>query len=301
MDNSDEVREFLTSRRAKVTPRQAGLPEAGSRRVPGLRRGEVAMLAGVSIEYYSKLERGRDRRRLGVGARRAGPGAAAGRRRAWPPVPPGPGGGRHAGRDASAPPDQPDVDPAAEPAVGPGPVHRAGAGPQRTDGPARDEPPRPGHARDGLRGAQLDWRPSTPNFARFTFLDLDAAHDFYPDWDGAADICVSILHTEAGRDPHDKALHDLVGELSTRSPEFRRRWSAHDVRQHGAGAKTFHHREVGDLRPGLRERRHDLRAGPHPDPLRRRAGLGDRRTRSTSSPPGRRAVGDDADLWTAGA
>jgi hypothetical protein len=61
-----------------------------------------------------------------------------------------------------------------------------------------------------------------PNFALFTFLDFDAAHDFYPDWDGAADTCVAILRTEAGRDPHDKDLHDLVGELSTRSDDFRR-------------------------------------------------------------------------------
>ena len=75
----------------------------------------------------------------------------------------------------------------------------------------------------------------------------DAAHDFYPDWDTAADTCVAILRTEAGRDPHDKQLHDLVGELSTRSEDFRRRWSAHDVRLHGAGTKQFHHTLVGDL------------------------------------------------------
>ena len=86
-----------------------------------------------------------------------------------------------------------------------------------------------------------------PNFARFTFLNLDAARDLYLDWDGAADTCVAILRTEAGRDPHDKHLHDLVGELSTRSDDFRRRWGAHDVRYHGAGSKTFHHRDVGDL------------------------------------------------------
>ncbi len=88
---------------------------------------------------------------------------------------------------------------------------------------------------------------AAPNFARFTFLDLDAARGFYPDWDGAADTCVAILRTEAGRDPHDKDLHDLVGELSTRSDDFRRRWSTHDVRYHGAGTKHFHHHDVGDL------------------------------------------------------
>jgi hypothetical protein len=85
-----------------------------------------------------------------------------------------------------------------------------------------------------------------PNFARYTFLD-DDSHQFYPDWDIAADTCVAILRTEAGRDPHDKGLHDLVGELSTRSEDFRRRWSTHNVRLHGTGTKVFHHHIVGDL------------------------------------------------------
>jgi MmyB-like transcription regulator ligand binding domain len=85
-----------------------------------------------------------------------------------------------------------------------------------------------------------------PNFARYTFLDEDS-HRFYPDWDQAADICVAILRTEAGRDPFDNVMHDLVGELSTRSDDFRRRWSAHNVRTHGAGLKYFHHQVVGNL------------------------------------------------------
>jgi hypothetical protein len=85
-----------------------------------------------------------------------------------------------------------------------------------------------------------------PNFARYTFLDEDS-HRFYPSWDTAADTCVAILRTEAGRDPHDPLMHDLVGELATLSDEFRRRWSSHDVRLHGAGAKTFHHTAVGNL------------------------------------------------------
>ncbi len=85
-----------------------------------------------------------------------------------------------------------------------------------------------------------------PNFARFTFLD-PAARRFYPDWDFFADITVAMLRTDAGRHPHDRALHELVGELSTRSDEFRRRWSAHDVRIHTSGTKHFHHSVVGDL------------------------------------------------------
>ena len=103
------------------------------------------------------------------------------------------------------------------------------------------------HLGRGMHSSLHDSDPSRPpNFARYTFLD-DDSHRFYPDWDTAADTCVAILRTEAGRDPHDKALHDLVGELSTRSPEFRQRWSAHDVRLHGAGTKHFHHTTVGDL------------------------------------------------------
>ena len=85
-----------------------------------------------------------------------------------------------------------------------------------------------------------------PNFARYTFLDEDAQR-FYPNWDTAADTAVAILRTEAGRDPRDRLMHDLVGELSTRSDDFRRRWGQHDVRLHGAGVKQFHHTAVGAL------------------------------------------------------
>ena len=98
-----------------------------------------------------------------------------------------------------------------------------------------------------------------PNFARFTFLDA-AARRFYPDWDFAADITVANLRTAAGQDPHDKALQDLVGELSTRSDDFRRRWGAHNVRTHGTGTKHFHHHIVGDLT--LAYESLDLRAEP---------------------------------------
>lgn len=85
-----------------------------------------------------------------------------------------------------------------------------------------------------------------PNFARYTFLDDDSQR-FYPDWNTAADTCVAILRTEAGRDPHDRRMHDLVGELSTLSEDFRRRWGRHDVRLHGAGSKKFHHTTVGEM------------------------------------------------------
>lgn len=86
----------------------------------------------------------------------------------------------------------------------------------------------------------------TPNFARFQFLD-PAAHEFYPDWELFAGMCVAVMRAEAGRDPHDKGMQDLVGELSTRSELFRTLWAAHDVRTHGSGTKRFRHPVVGEL------------------------------------------------------
>ncbi|WP_188187808.1 helix-turn-helix transcriptional regulator [Nonomuraea sp. SYSU D8015] len=242
MDNRQEIREFLVSRRAKITPERAGLPSGTNRRVPGLRRGEVAALAGVSIEYYSKLERGA---LAGVSAgvleaiaralqldeaervhlfnlARAAEGTSATvrpRRRAvkqWTPR-----------RSLQWTLD----------AVTEGPAFVRNG---RMDLLAANRLARAFYA-DVYADPQ---RP--PNLARFTFLDPNA-HRFFPDWDLFADTCVAILRTEAGRDPHDKELHDLVGELCTRSDEFRRRWGAHNVRHHGTGTKTFHHRVVGDL------------------------------------------------------
>lgn len=84
------------------------------------------------------------------------------------------------------------------------------------------------------------------NHARFAFLD-PAAHDFWANWERAADGTVGILRTLAGRNPHDKALHDLVGELSTRSEDFRCRWAKHNVHQHIGGSKNINHPVVGRL------------------------------------------------------
>jgi transcriptional regulator with XRE-family HTH domain len=242
MDNRAEVRQFLISRRAKLTPQQAGLPDVGTRRVPGLRRGEVATLAGVSIEYYSKLERGAiagasasvldaiaralqldDAERAHLfHLAHAADGTSAGMRPRRRP----------AKRWTPRPSLQWVLDTIGAPAI-----VRNG----RMDLLAVN------HLGRAMHSSLYDSSPGEPpNFARYTFFD-DDAHRFYPDWDGAADTCVAILHTEAGRDPHDKALHDLVGELSTRSEEFRRRWSAHNVRYHGAGTKHFHHQVAGSL------------------------------------------------------
>ncbi len=242
MDNRSEVREFLMSRRARLTPELAGIPAGANRRVSGLRRSEVAMLAGVSVEYYAKLERGAiagasasvldaisqalqlddtERAHL-LDLARAADGI--------------PASGRERRRTVRNPATRPSLHWALE-AI--------------TDGVAI------------VRNAQSDviafnplgrafYSPvigdggRTPNLARFQFLD-PASHDFYPDWELFAEMCVAVMRAEAGRDPHNRAIQDLVGELSTRSDTFRQLWGAHNVRTHGAGTKRFHHPIVGDL------------------------------------------------------
>ena len=103
------------------------------------------------------------------------------------------------------------------------------------------------HLGRAMHSALYDSDPSgQPNFTRYTFLDHDS-HRFYPDWDVFAQMCVSIMRAEAGRDPHNRAMQDLVGELSTQSEIFRRLWGSHDVRTHGTGTKRFHHADVGEL------------------------------------------------------
>ena len=243
MDNRAEVREFLTTRRAKVTPRDVGLPDIGQRRVSGLRRGEVAALAGVSVEYYAKLERG-----VLAGVSPSILDAIA---RALQLDDAERTHLLHLAQAANG----------SETMLRPTRRHRPAWTPHPslqwvldsiTRGPAivrngRMDLLATNHLGQAMHASLYDAAGEPPNFARFTFLNLDAARGFYPDWEGAADNCVAILRTEAGRDPHDKDLHDLVGELSTCSDEFRRRWSTHNVRYHGAGTKHFHHHDVGDL------------------------------------------------------
>lgn len=253
MDNRVEVREFLTSRRARISPERAGLPAGGKRRVPGLRRSEVAALSGMSVEYYTKLERGAlggvspgilealaralclddaERAHLLRLAREADGSNALLRTRPRPR------------RSTVRPSLQWSLDTIATPAI---------IGNNRLDLVAANHLGRAMYH-------DLFADPSVPpNFARHTFLD-SAARRFYPDWALAADMSVANLRTAAGKDPHDKGLHDLVGELSTRSDEFRRRWGSHNVRTHGTGVKHFHHHIVGDLE--LAYESMDLRADP---------------------------------------
>lgn len=238
-----EIREFLSTRRARITPEQAGLPQYGGdrRRVPGLRREETALLAGVSPQYYVRLERGdatgvsdgvvdgiaqalrldpAERAHLRSLLRTAGSPTRARRRpastRALRPA---------LSRLLDAMPTVPAVvlDPMLD-VVGHNALGRALFSPWYDD-PAPTEP---------------------VNNARIVFLD-PRAPTFFRDWDVVADDTVALLRAEAGRHPYDTRLSDLIGQLTTRSDDFRVRWAAHDVRIHSTGVKRLHHPVVGDL------------------------------------------------------
>lgn len=242
VNNRAEIREFLTTRRAKITPAQAGIPADGPRRVPGLRRGEVASLAGVSIEYYSKIERGD---LTGVSApvleaiARALQLDMAEREHLL-----------HLAQASGAAPHLTRSRRHAERAWTPRPAL------QRALDAIVESPAIVGNGRGDFLAANLLGRAmyadmlagggAQPNFYRFTFLD-SASRRFYPQWTLFADTSVSVLRAETGRNPEDRQLFELIGELSTHSDEFRRRWNAHDVRIHTTGIKHFHHAAVGDL------------------------------------------------------
>ena len=239
MTNSSDVKEFLASRRAKLTPEQAGLPVyGGNRRVPGLRREEVAMLAGVSVDYYTKMERGNL-----SGASDSVLEALA----------------RALHLDEAETEHLYDLARAATAA----PRTRRKRSPKKVrESLARiidaivDAPAWIRNDRGDVLAANALARAlysdlmaeivQPPNNSRFTFLN-PKARAFYPNWEQAADDIVAILRSAAGRNPYDKDLTDLVGELSTQSEEFRVRWAKHDVRYHRTGRKQVHHPVVGDL------------------------------------------------------
>ena len=238
MDSRSEVKEFLASRRARVTPEQAAITVYGrNRRVKGLRREEVALLAGVGVDYYVRMERGKlrgvseqvldalaralqldeaERAHLFDLARSANASVATRRR---------------SGSQKVRPSVQRILDALAAPAW----VRNA-----RHDLLAAN---RLGYE---LYSELLSDPISPPNNARYVFLN-PRSKEFFVDWERAADDIVAMLRSEAGRNPYDKALTDLIGELSTRSETFRTRWAAHDVRFHRTGRKRLRHRVVGDL------------------------------------------------------
>jgi transcriptional regulator with XRE-family HTH domain len=240
MDHKTEVREFLRTRRAKVTPEQSGLPAyGGNRRVPGLRREEVAMLAGMSVDYYTRLERGSlggvsesvleslasalqldeaERGHLFDLARTAN---------ASPRTRP---------RRTPAPKVRPVVQRILDSMDGVPAFVRNG----RFDVLAAN---RLGEA----LYSEMFADPVRPvNSARFAFLNPRAMR-FFDDWEKAARDVVAYLRAEAGRNPYDPALTELIGELSTRSDVFRTLWASHDVRYHRTGVKVFHHPIVGRI------------------------------------------------------
>jgi transcriptional regulator with XRE-family HTH domain len=239
MQTGGEIKEFLTTRRARITPDQAGLPVYGSnRRVKGLRREEVAMLAGISVEYYTRLERGTAR---GVsedvleGITRALQLDEAERTHLYDLV-------RTAQANAPArrKPAQERVRPVVQQILDAMVDTPAFVRNDRLDVLACNRIGRAFYSDIYADPIQ------PPNTARFVFLSPRAT-EFFGDWSKIAADTVGILRQSAGRDPYDKRLTDLIGELSTRSDEFRVRWAAHDVNLHRTGVKRFHHAVVGDL------------------------------------------------------
>ncbi len=242
MDNHGEVRSFLTSRRAKVTPEQAGVASHGNRRVAGLRRGEVAALAGVSVEYYTRLERGNlagvsesvldalsralrldetERAHLAALARAAVPGAARKR-----PL-----------RAGNAPKIRPSVLRVLDSMTGAPAFLRN----HRFDILASNPLGR------ALYSPMFDVMRTQPvNTMRFAFLTPNA-QALYSDWPKVARESVGALRIAATENPHDQDLMNLIGELSMRSEAFGTWWAAQDVFVHRPGIKRFHHPAVGAL------------------------------------------------------
>ncbi len=239
MDATGDIREFLASRRAKITPEQAGLPAYGSnRRVKGLRREEAAMLAGISVEYYTRLERGNAAgasEDVLEGVARALQLDEAERAHLFDLVRAANATSRPTRRRPAQERVRPTVQRILDSMTAPAYVRNG-----RLDLIAAN---RLGHA---LYAPVFEALSGTPNMARFIFLTPRAC-DFFRDWEKIANDAVAILRAEAGRDPYDKLLSHLIGELSTRSDEFRVRWAAHNVKFHRTGAKTLHHPVVGDI------------------------------------------------------
>ncbi|MFF8905237.1 helix-turn-helix transcriptional regulator [Streptomyces olivaceoviridis] len=239
------MRDFLASRRAKITPEQAGLPTSGRRRVPGLRREEVAVLAGVSTEWYTRLEKGHI---SGVSEDVLAAVADA----------------LHLDED-----ERTYLFDLARAARAARPAHRTPSRPKDVEVPPRIQwmldsiTMSAAFVRNGrleivavnplgraLHAPMFD-SPTTDkrgraNFARYHFLDA-GSQDFFVDWDAGAATTVALLRAEAGREPRDRALRELIGELSTLSHEFRALWAAHDVRIRHEGVKRMEHPEVGHL------------------------------------------------------
>ena len=240
--NRAEIRHFLASRRARITPALAGLPTGGRRRVPGLRREEVAVLAGVSTEWYTRLEKGHiggvsegvldavaralrldadERTYLFDLARSSRPESRASMRRG----------------DVEVPPQ-------VQWLLDSMTMSSAFVRNSRTDVVASNPLARALYA--PMFDSATSGQSGRPNLARYIFLD-PGARDFFVDWYAAGNASAALLRAEVGREPRDRALRELVSELSTVSPEFRDLWAAHDVLTRHDGIKRLRHPDVGDL------------------------------------------------------
>jgi transcriptional regulator with XRE-family HTH domain len=231
------MRDFLVSRRANITPERAGVPAGGGeRRVPGLRREEVALLAGVSVDYYVKLERGSIRKPSDSVLR------AVARALQLDDVETA-----HLFDLARDPANRShDARSAAPPSTVRASVQRV------LDG--MSVPALVYNSRQDVIGSNLLGRAmfpglfeaEQPNMARFIFLD-SRAQTFFGDWTLACSLTAAMLRYEAGRDPLDEEITAIVGELSMRSHQFRRDWADRDVHEHRTGTKTYHHPVVGEV------------------------------------------------------
>lgn len=261
MDNRADIRDFLASRRARLTPDVVGLPTSARRRVPGLRREEVAVLAGVSTEWYTRLEKGHiagvsedvldavaDALRLNEEergylfdlARAAKPAHRKATRRREVPL---------------APPVQWMLDSVTLSAA----FVRNG----RLDVIGSNALARALHA--PMFDSSTTTAHGAANFARYHFLD-PGSRDFFLEWESGAAATVALLRAESGREPHDRVLRELIGELSALSDDFRRLWASHEIRQRHEGTKALQHPQVGEIEltyqsvnlPTARRAWHDL-------------------------------------------
>lgn len=239
MDLRKDVNEFLTTRRARITPEAAGLPiYSDSRRVPGLRREEVAMLAGVSVDYYTRIERGQLK---GVSESVIS------------------GLARVLNLDEAERKYLNNLVAQANEGIRPVAKPRATSvrpSVLRLLETIQDVPAYVRNSRLEIVAANamakrffsqtFDSQGARPNIAKFVYLD-SRAQDFYVDWEKIATDTVGVLRAQASKDPYDRQLTDLIGELCTRSEFFAKRWAAHAVFEHKMGTKRFNHPEVGQV------------------------------------------------------
>ncbi|GGM97850.1 helix-turn-helix transcriptional regulator [Streptomyces fuscichromogenes] len=237
-----ELGRFLRARRARLTPAEVGLAVgSGLRRTPGLRREEMATLAGISIDYYIRLERGTETR--------PSPGVVDALARALKLEDDEHEHLRSLVRPATQQMPEPRTAPSRTVRAGvkllleslrPYPAHVVS---RTTDVLAYNA--------GGLRllAGMEQWPAKDRNIARYVFLHPEA-HDLFDDWNSQVRSCVARLRALAGTDPDAPDLTRLAGELLVKSADFARLWERYDVKARSYGRKAFHHPDIGDLTLG---------------------------------------------------